>query len=50
VHLAFHGALTEEDRSRLHAAVARCPIHKLMTSTEVSIETAPLAEGTAPTA
>ncbi|RYE84404.1 MAG: OsmC family peroxiredoxin [Myxococcales bacterium] len=34
----FHGPLTEEQRAKLHAAVARCPIHKLMTSTEVTIE------------
>ena len=42
VRLAFHGALTDEQRKRLHDAVARCPIHKLMTTTEVVIETAPL--------
>jgi putative redox protein len=49
VRLAFHGALTDEDRSRLHAAVARCPIHKLMTSTDVSIETILPTESNAPT-
>jgi len=42
VHLAFHGPLTDEDRSRIHAAVARCPVHKLMTSSDVVIETVPL--------
>jgi putative redox protein len=47
VRLRYHGPITDEERSRLHAAVARCPVHKLMTSTEVVIETAPL-EPTAP--
>ena len=42
VRLAFHGPLTEEQRTRLYAAVARCPIAKLMTTSEVAIETAPL--------
>jgi putative redox protein len=43
VKMAFHGALlTNEHRERLHAAVARCPIHKLMTTTDVLIETVPL--------
>lgn len=40
VRVAFHGPISEEDRTRLHAAVARCPIHKLMTATDVVIETA----------
>jgi putative redox protein len=42
VHLTYHGPLTEEQRTRLHAAVAKCPVHKLMTTTDVVIETAPL--------
>jgi putative redox protein len=42
VRLGFHGKLTEDERSRLYAAVAKCPIHKLMTATDVVIETAPL--------
>jgi putative redox protein len=42
VRLAFHGALSDEDRKRLYAAVARCPVSKLMTTSEVIIETAPL--------
>ncbi|MBX3264970.1 MAG: OsmC family protein [Labilithrix sp.] len=43
VRLAFHGAgLTDEQKKRLYDVVARCPVHKLMTSTEVLIETAPL--------
>lgn len=40
VHVAFFGeTLTDDDRAKLHAAVARCPIHKLMTTTDVEIET-----------
>lgn len=42
VRVAFHGAITDAERARLYAAVARCPIHKLMTTSEVVIETAPL--------
>jgi putative redox protein len=42
VRLVFHGALTDDDKKRLYAAVARCPVSKLMTSSEVVIETAPL--------
>ncbi|NUP11087.1 MAG: OsmC family peroxiredoxin [Polyangiaceae bacterium] len=42
VRLAFHGPLSDEDRKRLYAAVGKCPVHKLMTTTEVVIETAPL--------
>jgi putative redox protein len=43
VHLAFYGPLSPDQRSRLYAAVAACPVHKLMTTTDVVIETAPLA-------
>ena len=43
VRLAFHGPITDEQRTRIYAAVARCPVHKLMTTTEVIIETEPLA-------
>jgi putative redox protein len=42
VRLAFHGALSDDDRKRLYAAVARCPVAKLMTTSEVVIETVPL--------
>lgn len=42
VRLAFHGPLSEEHRARLHAAVARCPVSKLMTTSEIVIETEPL--------
>jgi putative redox protein len=43
VRLAFHGPLSEEQRAKLYRAVGNCPIHKLMTTTDVVIETAPLA-------
>ena len=42
VRLAFHGPLSPEQRARLYTAVAKCPVHKLMTTTEVVVETAPL--------
>jgi putative redox protein len=44
VRLAFHGPLSEEQRAKLYRAVASCPIHKLMTTTDVVIETAPLPD------
>jgi putative redox protein len=42
LRLVFHGALSDEQRHKIHAAVARCPVHKLMTTTTVEIETEPL--------
>ena len=42
VKLAFHGPMTDEQRTKLHSVVGRCPIHKLMTTSDVQIETAPL--------
>ena len=44
IRVAFHGPMTEEQRAKLYAAVAKCPLHKLMTTTDVVIETAPLGE------
>jgi putative redox protein len=38
----FEGPLTEEQRKRLYDVLERCPIHKLMTSTEVRITALPL--------
>jgi putative redox protein len=38
VRVAFHGDLTDEQRASLHAAVAKCPVHKLMTTADVQIE------------
>jgi putative redox protein len=42
VRLAFHGPLDQAQRDQLYNAVAHCPIHKLMTTTDVVIETEPL--------
>lgn len=39
VRLAFHGPLSDEQRAQLARAVSACPIHKLMTTSEVEIET-----------
>jgi len=39
VRVTFHGPLSDEQRTALDRAVAACPIHKLMTTTEVEIET-----------
>lgn len=41
VTLRFHGPMTQEQRKTLHDAVARCPVHKLMTTGAVQIETTP---------
>src|SRR5678816_4377793 len=35
VKLTFHGPLSAEQKQRLYNAVAACPIHKLMTTTDV---------------
>jgi putative redox protein len=40
VHLDFQGPLTDEQRALLRRAADNCPIHKLMTLAEISIETA----------
>jgi putative redox protein len=43
LRLGFFGEkLSDEDKARIHAAVARCPVHKLMTTTDVEITTEPL--------
>lgn len=39
VRVAFHGPMSEAQRTALTRAVAHCPIHKLMTSAEINIET-----------
>jgi putative redox protein len=45
VRLAFHGPMSPEQRTRIYNAISACPIHKLMTTSEVVIETAPLDSG-----
>lgn len=44
VRLAFHGPLDAAQRKRLYDAVARCPVHKLMTTATVEIDTLPQEE------
>jgi putative redox protein len=39
VRVAFHGPLSDEQRTTLLRAISACPIHKLMTTSEVHIET-----------
>jgi putative redox protein len=38
VRMQFHGPMTDEQRSALARAVSACPIHKLMTTSDVQIE------------
>jgi putative redox protein len=40
VHLDFQGPLTDERRALLRRAADNCPVHKLMTLAEISIDTA----------
>ena len=42
VRLVFHGPLSDDQRKRLYAAVGKCPVHKLMTTTDIDIVTEPL--------
>ena len=42
VALEFLGPLSDEQRARLHEVSTRCPVHKLMTTTEITITTKPL--------
>ena len=44
VKLTLKGVLTDEQRDELHRVADRCPVHKLMTTAEVTIETE-LSEG-----
>lgn len=39
VHLEYFGALSDADKRRVDDAVTRCPIHKLMTSAKIEIQT-----------
>jgi putative redox protein len=38
--VVFHGPLSEAQRATLYRVIAKCPIHKLMTTSEVQIEVA----------
>ena len=42
VRQAFHGALSDAEKQRLHDVLGRCPIQKLMTTSTVEVQTAPL--------
>lgn len=42
VHIALHGPLSNEEKQKIYDVLVRCPVHKLMTSTTVEIDTAPL--------
>ncbi|MFT0476847.1 OsmC family protein [Pseudomonas antarctica] len=44
VKLTLKGVLTSEQHEELHRVADRCPVHKLMTTAEVTIETR-LSEG-----
>lgn len=39
VELTLEGDLSDEQRTLLHRIADRCPVHKLMTSTEITIQT-----------
>jgi putative redox protein len=39
VKLTLKGVLTDDQRKELHRVADRCPVHKLMTTSEVTIET-----------
>jgi putative redox protein len=41
LRVEFHGPLSDEQRAMLQRAIQACPIHKLMTTTDVQIEVKP---------
>ncbi|HEX3482896.1 MAG TPA: OsmC family protein [Kofleriaceae bacterium] len=45
VRVELFGPLTDEQRAQIHRAIAACPIHKLMTTSDVQIEVMPPAAG-----
>ncbi len=44
VKLTLKGVLSDEQRDELHRVADRCPVHKLMTTADITIETQ-LSEG-----
>lgn len=42
VSIALFGPLSQDEKQKVYDVLVRCPIHKLMTTTTVEIETAPL--------
>jgi putative redox protein len=47
VRIRFEGDLTEADQQRLHEVAARCPVHKLMTSTTIEVRQSLVGPGQA---
>jgi putative redox protein len=41
VRVELFGPMTDEQRAQVHRAISACPIHKLMTTADVQIETVP---------
>ena len=39
VRVTFHGPMSDEQRSSLYRAIGKCPVHKLMTTADIQIET-----------
>jgi putative redox protein len=39
VHVELFGPLSDDQRADIHRAIKSCPIHKLMTTSDVQIET-----------
>ncbi len=42
VRLAYFGPLSDEEKQQIHDVLVRCPVHKLMTTATITIDTAPL--------
>jgi len=42
LNIEYEGALTAAEKQRVHEVLTKCPVHKLMTTTEIDIQTAPL--------
>lgn len=45
VRVELFGPLTDEQRAQIQRAISACPIHKLMTTSDVQIEVVPPAAG-----
>lgn len=39
VRVTFHGPLSDDQRTSLYRAIEKCPVHKLMTTADIQIET-----------
>ncbi|CAN5903301.1 hypothetical protein BH11MYX2_BH11MYX2_22590 [soil metagenome] len=39
VHVELFGPLTDDQKAEIHRAIGACPVHKLMTTSDVQIET-----------